>query len=142
VAFENKIPAPKGHLRREFDLPVRRSRCGLAGSRERDSQGDRVIEYTGVPVSEKWSRKRPPALFRRGGARAAARWSPRWNRARYINAFLPGRICEATVRKKRVFIRACAHIRAARSSPSDYGKDYFDNFIQGSCRLHQVPGRM
>jgi len=128
VAPVRKPPQP------DFVLVVRRSRCGLGLFTEQPiPKSTDVIEYTGVMITEKQVEKsRSRYLFDVGGD-GALDGSPRSNRARYVNhSCRPN--CEAVVRKKRVFIRAVRNIRAGEEITYDYGKDYFDNFINGSCR--------
>ena len=121
-------------LQSDFTLVVRRSRCGLGlFTLQPISKGTMVIEYTGVMITEKQVEKsRSRYLFDVGGD-GALDGSPRSNRARYINhSCRPN--CEAEVRKKRVYIRALRNIRPGEELSYDYGKDYFENFIRGSCR--------
>jgi uncharacterized protein len=119
---------------KEFDLVVGRTRCGLglfaAGP---IPKGVRVVEYTGVLITEKQVEKsRSRYLFDVGGE-GALDGSHRSNRARYINhSCRPN--CESVVRRKRVFIRSIRNIRPGEELTYDYGKDYFDNFINSSCR--------
>jgi SET domain-containing protein len=124
---------PKKSAPQEFDLVVRRSRCGLGlFTAESIPKDVSVAEYTGRMISEKQVEKsRSRYLFDVGGE-GALDGSPRSNRARYINhSCRPN--CIAVVRKKRVFIRSLRQIRPGEELTYDYGKDYFDNFINSSC---------
>jgi SET domain-containing protein len=119
---------------KEFDLVVRRSRCGLGlFTAEPIPRGVRVAEYTGKLITEEQVEKsRSRYLFDVGGD-GALDGSARSNRARYINhSCRPN--CIAVVRRKRVFIRSLRRILPGEELSYDYGKDYFDNFINGSCK--------
>jgi SET domain-containing protein len=135
-----RLPARK-RTPKEFDLVVRRSRCGLGlFTVEPIPKGRRVAEYTGKMISEKQVEKsRSRYLFDVGGE-GALDGSPRSNRARYINhSCRPN--CETVVRRKRVFILSVRNIRPGEELTYDYGRDYFDNFINGSCKcLKCKPG--
>lgn len=125
---------PSKRAPKEFELVVRRSRSGLGlFAAEPIPKGKRVVEYTGVLISEKAVDKSRSRYLFDVGTPGALDGSPRSNRARYINhSCRPN--CEAQVRKRRVFIRSIRNIRAGEELSYDYGKDYFENFINGSCR--------
>lgn len=127
------MPARK-RTPKEFNLVVRRSRCGLGlFTAQPIPKGRRVAEYTGRMISEKQVEKsRSRYLFDVGGE-GALDGSSRSNRARYINhSCRPN--CETVVLGKRVFVRSVRKIRPGEELSYDYGKDYFENFINGSCK--------
>jgi SET domain-containing protein len=127
------LPASK-RTPKDFELVVRRSRCGLGlFTAEPIPKGKLVAEYTGVLISEKAVDKSRSRYLFDVGTDGALDGSPRSNRARYINhSCRPN--CEAQVRRRRVFIRSIRNIQAGEELSYDYGKDYFENFINGSCK--------
>ncbi|MDP3739418.1 MAG: SET domain-containing protein [Hyphomonadaceae bacterium] len=117
----------------KHDLSVKRSRTGLGLFTNEDiPRGACVIEYTGVRLTEKeYKASNSKYLFEVGG-KGALDGSPRWNTARYINhSCRPN--CEPDTRGGRAFIFAKRNIKAGEELNYDYGNDYFDEYINGSC---------
>ena len=117
----------------EFDFAVKRSRTGLGLFANQDiPKGACVIEYTGIRLTEEeYQASKSKYLFEVGG-KGALDGSPRWNKARYINhSCRPN--CEPDTRKGRAYIFARRKIKAGEELSYDYGNDYFDEYINGSC---------
>lgn len=117
------------------DVTVRRSSAGLGLFAARDfRRGERVIEYIGRRVRSDEGDK----LFNRYVFRVDTKWdidgSVRWNTARYINhSCRPN--CEAVNIGNRIWIVAKKKIAAGKELAYDYGKEYFEEYIEPSgCR--------
>lgn len=120
-----------------FPVKVKRSSAGLGLFAETDiPRGRRVIEYGGWLISVEEGDKledRNRYVFN-----INSRWdldgSPRWNTTRYINhACRPN--SEAILVGNRVMITTRKKVRAGEEITYDYGKEYFDGYIQPlGCR--------
>jgi uncharacterized protein len=93
-------------------------------------KGTFIIEYTGPRISndEVGLRRNTRYLFE-----VNRRWtidgSPRWNTARYINhSCRPN--AEAVVSRGRIRIKAIKRIKPGDEITYNYGKNYFDTFIE------------
>ena len=119
-----------------FDMSVRRSRAGLGlFTNEPIAKGACVIEYTGVRIPEKDVEKSRSRYLFEISPRRTIDGSPRWNTARYINhSCRPNCEIEIDTRRGRVFILSKRAIQAGEELSYNYGKDYFDAFINGGCR--------
>jgi uncharacterized protein len=118
-----------------FKLRVGRSRTGKGVfAREDIPKGACIVEYVGTPVSEgDKSRDRGKYLFY-VSKKKTIDGNVRRNRARYINhSCRPN--CEATGPNGRVFIMARRRIKEGEELTYDYGKEYFEQFIEpNGCR--------
>ncbi len=118
----------------DFELAVRRSRSGLGlFAVDAIPKNACVIEYIGnVLTDEEYEKTRSRYLFDLGKDKVLD-GSPRWNKARYINhSCLPN--CETEVHKQRIYVRSIRKIKPGEELVSDYGKEYFDEFIGDNCR--------
>jgi SET domain-containing protein len=128
------FPKRRSYEPANLRLQVKRASAGLglfAG--EPIPAGTCVIEYVGNMLdNEEYARSNSSYLFDIGRT-GALDGSPRWNRARYINHSCDPN-CEATVRKRRVFIHAIRDIKPGEELSYDYGREYFDELIGERCR--------
>lgn len=126
----------KQHTPGKFDISVRRSTAGLGLFANQDiARGACVIEYTGKPLTlEQVDKSRSRYLFEIDAKRTID-GAPRWNRARYINhSCRPNCSIEIDTRRGRVFILAKRAIKAGEELAYNYGKEYFEAYINGGCR--------
>ncbi len=127
----------KSYTPGDFEFAVRRSRSGLGlftqGPIER---GACVIEYVGTTLTaEEYKASNSKYLFE-CGPKKTIDGAPRWNTARYINHSCKPN-CTIDIRYRRVFIRAKRNILPGEELTYDYGKDYFEAYINGGCRCLQ-----
>ena len=117
-------------------MSVRRSSAGLGlFTNEPIEKGRCVIEYVGPRIPEKDVEKSRSRYLFEISPRRTIDGSPRWNTARYINhSCRPNCEIEIDTRRGRVFILAKRAIKAGEELNYNYGKDYFDAFINGGCR--------
>lgn len=117
----------------DFEFAVKRSRTGLGLFAKTDiPKGACVIEYTGKRLTdEEYQASNSKYLFEVGG-KGALDGSPRWNTARYINHSCKPN-CYPDTRAGRAFIFAKRNIKAGEELNYNYGNDYFDEYINGSC---------
>ena len=120
-----------------FEFAVKRSRTGLGlFTAQPIPKGACVIEYVGkVLTAEEYQASNSKYLFELGPKKTID-GAPRWNRARYINhSCRPN--CDIDIHKRRAFIRAKRNIEAGEELSYDYGKEYFEAYINGGCRCLQ-----
>jgi SET domain-containing protein len=119
-----------------FDMSVRRSRAGLGlFTNEPIKKGRCIIEYVGPRIPEKDVANSNSRYLFEISPRRTIDGSPRWNTARYINhSCRPNCEIEIDTRRGRVFILSKRAIKAGEELNYDYGKDYFEAFINGGCR--------
>jgi uncharacterized protein len=117
-----------------FDLAVRRSRAGLGlFAKAPIPKGACVIEYVGVELTPEQVEASNSRYLFEITSRKTIDGAPRWNRARYINhSCRPN--CEIEISKGRVFICARRNIKPGEELGYNYGKDYFNIYINGGCR--------
>ena len=125
------------------NLKIKRAKTGLGLFTESPiPRGGFVVEYKGRLLSrEKANEKGGRYLFDVSN-RCTIDGTTRKNIARYINhACKPN--CEVEVRRGRVFVFARRIIREGEELYYDYGKEYWDEFIQPhGCRCDKcVKGR-
>src|SRR5262245_60141425 len=120
----------------EYEFSVRRCTAGLGLFTNEDiAKGACVIEYKGPRIPEKDVEKSRSRYLFEISPRRTIDGSPRWNTARYINhSCRPNCEIEIDTRRGRVFILAKRAIKAGEELSYNYGKDYFDAFINGGCR--------
>lgn len=120
------IPAP-------FRLSVRRSFTGRGlFTQERIPKGSCVIEYVGRPATAKQIKEnRGKYLFWTSDTSMIDGNIPA-NTARFINhSCLPN--CEIAIRKRRVYVFALRDIEPGEELSYDYGEEYFEIHLLGSC---------
>lgn len=117
------------------NVVVRRSFAGLGLFAARDfHRGECVIEYIGRRVRS----NEGDELFNRYVFRVNTKWdidgSVRWNTARYVNhSCRPN--CDAVNIDNRIWIVAKKKIVAGEELTYDYGKEYFEEYIEpNGCR--------
>jgi SET domain-containing protein len=118
----------------KFGFAVKRSRTGLGlFAREPIPRGACVIEYVGkVLTHEEYLATNSKYLFELG-PRKTIDGAPRWNLARYINhSCAPN--CSIDIRNRRAFIRARRNITPGEEINYNYGKTYFEAYINGGCK--------
>ena len=115
---------------RRHDLAVKRTPIGFGlFTKVPIPKGVRVIEYTGTLVSNTDTARFTGRYLFEVNSRWTIDGTARENLARYINhSCRPN--CEAIVRGKRIFIYAKRRIAPGEELGYDYGKAYFDEFIQ------------
>jgi SET domain-containing protein len=119
----------------KFDVRVRKTRSGLGlVSFSCIKKGETIIEYIGHRISKRVSDTLNNKYIFNVSANIDIDGSPRFNTARYINhSCRPN--CEAINRRNRIFIVAKRAIKSEEELTYDYGKEYFEAFIQPSrCR--------
>jgi SET domain-containing protein len=128
------MPAKKSYKPGDFEFAVKRSRTGLGLFTMEDiPRGACVIEYIGkVLTAEEYQASNSKYLFELGPKKTID-GAPRWNTARYINhSCAPN--CTIDIHQRRAFIRAKRAIKAGEELSYDYGKEYFEAYINGGCR--------
>lgn len=118
-----------------FDLAVKKARAGRGlFAREDIPKGVCVIEYVGRTLSkEEEYTSRSRYLFEVAKTKTIDGWDKR-NTARYINHSCKPN-CVVEIHKKRVFVLSKRKIEAGEELGYDYGKSYFDSFIEPiGCR--------
>ncbi len=119
-------------------VAVKRSSAGLGLFATRPyRKGENVIEYVGRELPEaEWYTSRSRYLFE-VTSRKTIDGKPSWNIAGYINhSCRPN--CEPVIRQGRVFIKARRTIPPGAEFTYDYGKEYFDEYIQpAGCRCEK-----
>lgn len=121
------VPAP-------FRLIVCRSHSGRGlFTQERIIKGSFVIEYVGRPATAKQMREnRGKYLFWTSSTSMIDGNIPA-NTARFINhSCAPN--CEVRIRNRRIYIFAIRRIQPGEELSYDYGEEYFDLHLAGSCR--------
>ncbi len=124
---------PRGHK-----LSVRRSVTGKGLFAEEEIQkGVCIIEYTGRVLDKKESEESNGRYLFEVNARKTIDGNIRSNRARYINhSCRPN--CEVFIRQGKVFVFSHKRIKAGTELSYDYGKEYFDEFIEPKgCRCEK-----
>jgi SET domain-containing protein len=118
-----------------FDLAVKKARAGRGlFAREEIPKGVCVIEYVGRTLTEEEEyTSRSRYLFEVTDKKTIDGWDKR-NTARYINHSCKPN-CEIEIHKKRVFVMSKRKIKPGEELGYDYGKSYFDEFIEPiGCR--------
>ena len=124
----------KNYTPGDFEFAVKRSRTGLGLFTKQDiPRGAVVIEYIGKTLTaEEYAASNSKYLFELGPKKTID-GAPRWNTARYINhSCAPN--CTIDVHNRRAFIRARRAIAAGEELSYNYGKEYFEAYINGGCR--------
>jgi SET domain-containing protein len=111
-------------------LKVKRSKAGLGLFATTNITPGSYVEYIGNIISNEKANSMVGARYL---FEINSRWtidgSPRYNVARYVNhSCLPN--CESVQTGKKVYIKAIKKIPAGEELTYDYGKEYFDEFIQ------------
>lgn len=114
-------------------VTVKRSSAGLGLFAAKDfKKGQRIIEYTGERITADVANKR--------GGRYLFELNDRWtldgkgreHTARYINhSCVPNAYAELNAAETRVFIIAKRAIAAGEEITYHYGKEYFDDYMEG-----------
>lgn len=109
---------------------VKRSATGLGlFASERIPAGKRIVEYTGLLVSNEEVERRRGRYFFGVNSKWAIDGSSRANTARYVNhSCRPN--AEAFVSGRRVWIWSKRAIGAGEEITYDYGREYFDDYIR------------
>jgi uncharacterized protein len=119
-------------------VTVKRSSAGLGlFATKAFKKGQRIIEYTGEKISAEEANRR--------GGRYLFELNDRWtldgkgreHTARYINhSCVPNAYAELNAAETRVFIVAKQRIEPGEEITYHYGKEYFDDFMEGgkACR--------
>jgi SET domain-containing protein len=113
-------------------IVVKKSEAGLGLFAKVDiKKGSRVIEYTGEIISEAEANRRGGKYLFELNDKKTIDGKGRINTARYINhSCKPNCYPELNSSESRVFIFAKKNIKAGEEITYDYGKAYFDNFIE------------
>ena len=114
----------------EYVLKVRRTSAGLGLCTESSiERGEFVVEYYGkILTREQADEKGGKYLFEISSKRVLD-GSPRYNIARYFNhSCRPN--CETDVVRGKIYIYAKRNIKSGEELTYDYGKEYFNDFIQ------------
>ncbi len=126
----------------KYDVRIGRSASGQGlFTKAPIRKGDFVIEYHGPIIS----RERADAMGGRYlfevSERKVINGSVRYNLARYINhSCRPN--CETDVVRGKVYIYARRNIRMDEELHYDYGKEYFEEFIEpAGCQCEKCAGR-
>jgi len=100
-------------------------------------KGKTIIEYVGNRVPTSVGDTLDNRYIFNVSSRFDIDGSPRWNTARYINhSCRPN--CDAINRRGRIFIVARKNILPGEELTYDYGKDYFQGFIEKfGCRCEK-----
>ena len=119
----------------EFSLMVKRSSAGLglfAGGPI--PKGACIIEYVGRTLSEEETTTSKSRYLFEISSKKTIDGKPKMNKAGYINhSCRPN--SETEIHKGRVFVLAIRNIKEGEELTYDYGKEYFDEFIQPlGCR--------
>ena len=117
-------------MRRDADFSVKRTNTGLGLFANKPiRKGKRIIEYIGPFVSNDFVDNSNKKYFFEVNSKCTIDGSSRSNIARYINhSCRPN--AEAFVSGRRVWIWARKNIKAGEEIVYDYGKDYFQWFIE------------
>jgi uncharacterized protein len=128
------MPKRRSYTPGKFDFSVRRSRTGLGlFTNSPIEKGSVVIEYIGKTLTKaEYDATNSKYLFELGPKKTID-GAPRWNKARYINHSCKPN-CTIDIHKRRAFIRAKRAIEPGEELSYNYGKDYFDAYINGGCR--------
>lgn len=117
-----------------FRLAVRRSSSGRGlFAEEHIPKGSCVIEYVGRPATAKQMKEnRGKYLFWTSETSMIDGNIPA-NRARFINhSCAPN--CETDIHRRRVYVFALRDIAPGEELSYDYGGEYFEMHLAGSCR--------
>jgi SET domain-containing protein len=120
-----------------FRLAVLRSRSGRGlFTQERIPKGSFIIEYLGRPATAKQIKEnRGKYLFWTSSTSMIDGNIPE-NTARFINhSCAPN--CEIIIRKRRVYVFALRTIKPGEEISYDYGEEYFEMHLAGSCRCNK-----
>ena len=121
---------------------MRRSATGLGlFALEPIPAGERIVEYTGPLVSnEEVERRKTGRYFFGVNSKWSIDGSVRSNTTRYINhSCRPN--AEAIVSGRRVWIWSRRNIRAGEEITYDYGREYFEDYIEPKgCRCAKCSG--
>jgi SET domain-containing protein len=120
-----------------FRLAVLRSRSGRGlFTQERIPKGSFIIEYLGRPATAKQIKEnRGKYLFWTSSTSMIDGNIPE-NSARFINhSCAPN--CEIIIRKRRVYVFALRTIKPGEEISYDYGEEYFEMHLAGSCRCNK-----
>ena len=125
--------AMSGNQDKQFG--VKRSRTGLGLFAEQSfKKDDFVIEYTGEIIQNEEADRRGNRYIFEISKRRSIDGSTRANTARYLNHSCNPN-CEAEIDGARVMIYSLRGIKAGEELTYDYGKEYFEDFIQPvGCR--------
>lgn len=120
---------------------VGRSRTGLGLFAGRTfKRGERIVEYIGERIPTKLAAERVARYDFETSSRWTIDGSPRWNIARYINhACKPN--AKAEIVRGRIFIKALRRIEAGEEITYNYGKGYFETFIEPKGCLCEACGK-
>lgn len=92
-------------------------------------KGDKIIEYIGIKKTNTEVENDETKYLFEIDDKYTIDGSPRWNIARYINhSCAPN--AEADIISGRIWIVAVKNIEAGKEITYDYGKEYFDEFIE------------
>lgn len=121
------IPAP-------FRLTVHRSHSGRGlFTQERIPKGSCVIEYVGRPATARQIKENRGKYLFWTSDTSMIDGNITANTARFINhSCAPN--CEIDIRKRRVYIFALRTIKPGEELCYDYGDEYFEMHLAGSCR--------
>jgi SET domain-containing protein len=118
-------------MRRDVDYIIKRTNTGLGLFATKPiSKGKRIVEYTGRLIPNEKVETSNGKYFFGVNTKWSIDGSPRSNVARYINHSC-GPNAEAFVSdRRRVWIWSRRNIKAGEEITYDYGKDYFEWFIE------------
>lgn len=118
-----------------FQLKVKKSKTGKGlFAEELIKKGSCIIEYTGIPISEKEAEKINSKYLFEVGKKKTINGNVKSNIARYINHSCKPN-CEADGPEGKVFIFAIKNIEPGEELNYDYGQEYFDEYLSnGRCR--------
>lgn len=117
-----------------FRLAVRRSLSGRGlFADERIPKGSCVIEYLGRPATAKQIKENRGKYLFWTSEKSMIDGNIPANTARFINhSCVPN--CEIDIRMRRVYVFALRKIEPGEELTYDYGQEYFEMHLAGSCR--------
>ncbi len=112
---------------------VKKSSAGLGLFADRDfTKGQRIIEYTGERITADEANRRGGRYLFELNDRFTLDGKGREHTARYANhSCVPNAYAEMNASETRVFIVAKRAIKAGEEITYDYGKEYFDDYMEG-----------
>jgi uncharacterized protein len=136
------VPLPKRIFSPgNFDLQIKRSRTGRGMyALSPIPKGACIIEYTGRPATLKqFASNKGKYLFWTSDS-TMIDGNISGNKARFINhSCVPN--CEIDLKNERVYVFAKRNIRPGEELTYDYGKEYFDMYLKGTCRCPRCARR-
>jgi hypothetical protein len=118
-----------------FKLKVGKSKTGKGlFTLEKIPKGSCIIEYVGVPVTDKDMETKNSKYYFEVGRNKNINGNVPWNKAKYINHSCNPN-CEADGPSGHVYITSIKNIKPGEELTYDYGEEYFDeHFKKGGCK--------